>query len=181
MSLASILVQHCNAKKSKEVIRAKKIFARLTNPNYQFILYNIRVLYGKKQAEDVGANMLSLYEKCGLDMDTYALSGSPIKTNFGTDSLLKMTTALHVACLQGDFSSVKFLLEKAAMDVNFLDRTGSTALMYAAWKGYLEIVQYMILQHTADPNIVNYKGGTALRYARYGGHTELVKLIKLLM
>ena len=178
MSLASILVQHCNAKKSKEVIRAKKILARLTNPNYQFILYNIRVLYGKKQAQDVGANILALYDKCGLDINTYVLSGSPIQTNLGADSLLKMTTALHVACLQGDFSSVKFLLEKAAMDVNFLDRTGSTALMYAAWKGYLDIVQYMILQHSADPNIVNYKGGTALRYARYGGHTELVKFLR---
>jgi ankyrin repeat protein len=177
MSLASILVQRCNAKKNKEVARAKKILARLTNPNYQFILYNIRVLYGKNNAKDVGKNILDLYEKCGLDINTYVLSGSRVPVNTSGDNLLKMTTALHVACLNGELNSIKYLLEKANMDVNFLDRTGSTALMYAAWKGHLEIVKYMVLQHKANTKIANYKGGTALRYARYGGHTELAEFL----
>ena len=92
--------------------------------------------------------------------------------------LVKMTTALHVACLENKIDTVKYLLDKVKMDVNYLDRTGSTALMYAAWKGHLELVKLLVLTYKADPKIKNLQNGTAEKYAKHAGWVEVVKFFR---
>ena len=99
-----------------------------------------------------------------------------LKTNVHADNLVRMTTALHVACLQGDLNVVKNLIEAVHIDVNYLDRTGSTALMYAAYSGFFDIVKYLV-EHGAQVGIKNLKGGTAGRYAAYAGHGDIAEYL----
>ena len=72
---------------------------------------------------------------------------------------------------------VQYLIEKSHIDIDYIDRTGSTALMYASWKGYLEIVKYLV-QHHANIDLKNLKGGTAIRYAAYVGHKDIVQYLQ---
>ena len=94
-------------------------------------------------------------------------------------NLVKMSTALHVACLQNNMDTVKYLLDRSKIDVNYLDRTGSTALMYAAWKGYLPLVKLLVLQYGADPRIKNFKNGTAEKYARHAGWKKVAEFLRI--
>lgn len=173
----SVLTQRCSANNNKEVTRAKKILNILTEPNYVFILKNYRNVFTKDFAGKVGKNIVKLFKACGLNIKKLTLKHKA-KTRLQSKSdLVKMTTALHVACLNGEIEVVKYLLEKVNIDINYLDRTGSTALMYAAWRGHVSIVKYM-LDSGADIGIRNNKGGTAYQYAMHAGHSELGKYLK---
>ncbi len=68
------------------------------------------------------------------------------------------------------------LFLKAGMDVNAVDKEGSTALMIAAEKGDIELAR-VLLQNGADVNARNRDGYTALMYAAYKGSAEVVELL----
>lgn len=177
--LGSIFSQRCHHKKPNEVQRAKKIIAKLANPEFDFILKIIRNIHFKKRNTSIGKNIIKLFELCDFNIETLTLN-HPIKkpSKIASNHQIKMTTALHVACLNGQIESVKYLLEKVKMDVNYLDRTGSTALMYASWKGYEDIVKYLVQKQNADVTLVNHKGGTAKRYAQYSGFNEIALFLE---
>ena len=84
------------------------------------------------------------------EKDSYLSVAGTKNKNINNHNEIRMTTALHVACLNNQYESVKYLLEKLNMDVNYQDRTGSTPLMYAAWKGNFKIVKYLINKHIFD-------------------------------
>lgn len=172
--LGGILVQRCNPKYSAHVARAKKILSILTQPEYSFILENYCKVFCKPKASIAGLRVQRLFKECGLNVKNLILKKSVqyLKTNVHADNLVRMTTALHVACLQGDLATVKKLVEELRIDINYLDRTGSTALMYAAYAGYVDIVKYLVT-NGANVNIKNLKGGTAARYAAYAGNRDI--------
>lgn len=185
MMLSMVLAQRCHHTVKQEVARAKKILKILTQPAFHFILKNFKKVYRKKHAQKVGKSRLKLLTACGVDPETLLFKNEARqKTILSTktpDQMIKMTTALHIACLQGHFPSVQYLVEKLQINVNYQDRTGSTALMYASWKGHFKIVKYLIEKHHADLNLANYKGGTALRYARYADHKQIANYLKRLI
>lgn len=175
-SLGSILVQRCHHANPKEVVRARKILTILGQPNYQFLLKTYKRLYFKNKAGTIGDSFKKLLEVCGLDLETLELqvpSWQAANQYAESNDVIKMTTALHVAALRGELEMVRHMVETLGIDVNYVDRTGSTALMYAAWKGFDKIVEYL-LAHGADASVLNYKGGTAKRYAAYAGHHVLL-------
>ncbi len=176
--LGGILVQRCNPKYSAHITRAKKILSILTQPEYSFILENYCKVFCRRKSGVAGMRVQRLFKECGLNIKNLALKKNVqyLKTNVHTDNLVRMTTALHVACLQGDFATVKKLVGDLHIDVNYLDRTGSTALMYAAYGGYLNIVKYLV-ENGANQEIKNLKGGTAAKYAAYVGNREIANYL----
>lgn len=184
ITLGTILIQRCRSGFKKHVDRAKKILNILMLPNFKFILRNYIAIYNKESAGAIGNNFINLLEQCGLNHEDLKniILDKPVnfKTTIAHPSetdLVKMTTALHVACLENRIDTVKYLLEKMKVDVNYLDRTGSTPLMYAAWKGHLELVKLLILNYKADPKIKNLRNGTAEKYAKYAGRIDVVKFL----
>lgn len=177
--LGGILVQRCNPKNSVDVKRAKKILAILTQPSYAFILDNYYRVFFRSDADKVGQRIKRLFKLCGLDEEKKKLKKSVqyLQTNVHSENLVRMTTALHVACLHGQLAVVKNLVTELKIDIDYLDRTGSTALMYAAYAGHKDIVEYL-LAHGANTGIKNLKGGTAARYAAYAGHRDIVELLQ---
>jgi len=169
--LGSVLIQRCHFKIQKEVERAKKILTVLIEPAYQFILKSYKRIYGRKIAGKIGVDFFALLKESGLDAKNFKFNkrARRVKQKNNKQDVIKMTTALHIAAIRNDLPEVKYLIEKLNLDINYLDRTGSTALMYAAWQGFELIVDYL-LANGADKYIVNYKGGTAKRYASYAGH-----------
>ena len=188
ITIGAILIQRCRFDVKNHIDRAKKILNILTIPNFQFILRNYIIVYNKESAGEVGKNVISLLNQCGLsntDLENIVLnqpinlkSQNIFKNNFNNENLVKMTTALHVACLENKLTSVKYLLDKLKVNVNYPDRTGSTALMYAAWKGHLELVKLLVLHYKADPKIKNFKNGTAEKYAKLAGYTDIVNFLQ---
>lgn len=173
--LGGILVQRCDPKISSHIKRAKKILSILTQHEFSFILENYCKVFCGPRAGKTGLRLKKLFKDCGFNSDKLKLKKSVqyLQTNVHSDNLVRMTTALHVACLQGKLDAVKNLVEDLHMDVNYLDRTGSTALMYAAYGGYETIVKFLVA-HGANVWIKNLKGGTASRYAAYAGHRTIV-------
>jgi ankyrin repeat protein len=173
--LGGILVQRLDPNRSNHVARAKKILSILTQPDYVFILDNYCRIYNNARSGKAGMRVQRLFKLCGLDCNRLSLKKNVqyLKANIHADNLVRMTTALHVACLQGQLAAVKNLVEDVHIDINYLDRTGSTALMYAAYSGFEDIVRYLV-EHGANISIKNLKGGTAIRYAAYAGHRSIV-------
>lgn len=179
MILGSILVQRCRVENKSEVKRASKILNILVLDNFKFILEGYIRRYLAPSSGLVGKSVINLLKTCGLDLKKIKLNKKENnrKTNVETNNLVKMTTALHVACLNNKLHMVKYILEKTGIEVDYPDRTGSTALMYAAWKGNLEIVKFLIEKYKSNPNIKNLKGGTALDYAKYAKKTNVVEYL----
>ena len=173
--LGGILVQRCDSRYSAHVNRAKKILSILTQPNFSFILDNYCKVFNQDAAGKTGQRVKKLFKACGLDCRNLSLkkSVSYMQANVHSENLVRMTTALHVACLHGNLEVAKHLISELHIDVDYLDRTGSTALMYAAYSGHLELVKFLVASG-ANVNIKNLKGGTAARYAAYAGHREIV-------
>lgn len=173
--LGGILVQRCNAKFNSHLLRAKKILSILTQPDYTFILDNYCKIFCKDNAGKSGIRVRKLFKACGLNIDKLRLKKSVqyLQTNVHSENLVRMTTALHIACLQGKLEVVKNLVNEVHIDIDYLDRTGSTALMYAAYSGHLDIVKFLV-EHGANVSIKNLKGGTAARYAAYAGQRSIV-------
>jgi FOG: Ankyrin repeat len=173
--LGGILVQRCDPKLQSNIMRAKKILSILTQHEYSFILNNYCKVFCGPKAGKTGERIKKLFKACGFNIDKLQLKQSVqyLQTNVHSDNLVRMTTALHIACLQGKLDAIQNLVTVLHMDVNYLDRTGSTALMYAAYSGHINIVKFLV-EHGANIKIKNLKGGTAARYAAYAGHRAIV-------
>lgn len=177
--LGGILVQRCDSRYSQHVKRAKKILSILSQPAFNFIIENYCKIFYKPKAGKAGQRIKKLFKVCGLELENFSLKKSVqyLQTNVHSENLVRMTTALHVACLNGKLDVAKHLVTELHIDVDYLDRTGSTALMYAAYAGYLDIVKFLV-ENGANINIKNLKGGTAARYASYAGHREIVDYLR---
>ena len=77
-------------------------------------------------------------------------------------------TALHIACLRGDFDSIEKLITKGA-GVIIPDKNGRTPFHYAAMRFDREILRLFTECHI-DVNIVDDNGFTALHFAIAGGN-----------
>lgn len=180
--LGGILVQRCDPRRPSHVNRAKKILSILTQTKFAFILENYcKVFFAAKADKKISQRIKKLFKACDLDCDKLRLKKSVqyLQTNVHSENLVRMTTALHVACLQGNLEVAKNLVNELHIDVDYIDRTGSTALMYAAYAGHLELVKFLV-EHGANINIKNLKGGTSARYAAYAGHREIVDYLNSL-
>jgi ankyrin repeat protein len=176
--LGGILVQRCDARYATHVARAKKILSILSQPDFSFILENYCRIFFKPGAGKAGQRVKKLFKTCGLDCEKITMKKTVnyLQTNVHTDNLVRMTTALHVAALQGKLDAVKHLVDELHIDIDYLDRTGSTALMYAAYAGHKDIVEFLV-KRGANLAIKNLKGGTASRYAAYAGHKIIVEFL----
>jgi ankyrin repeat protein len=81
-------------------------------------------------------------------------------------------TALMLACENGYYETVVFLLNKKA-NVNKKRKDGVTALMFAAQNGHVEIVRKLI-KHGADLNAQYFTGETPLIFATTKGKVDVV-------
>src|SRR5581483_5346723 len=106
-----------------------------------------------------------------------AQSGAtPIGTSSITPATATPAEQLHEAVRSGKLDEVARLITQG-VDVNALDRLGSTPLLDAAWTGNAEICQFLI-QHGADVNARHREAGsTALQYAVLTGKAAVVRLL----
>ena len=65
---------------------------------------------------------------------------------------IRKETPLHLACIQGHFNLVKFLIEETNCDKFLRDEVGINALGCAIMRGHLGIIEYLIVEQTFDPN-----------------------------
>jgi ankyrin repeat protein len=90
--------------------------------------------------------------------------------------------ALIPAAEKGHVDTVKLLLEKTDVDVNFVNHLGWTALLEVVIfgednKSYHEIVR-LLLQHGADPSLPDKNGVTAQEHAQRRSLTKLALLLQ---
>ena len=117
--LSSIFVQRCHHKRASEVARAKKIIPCLANAEYKFLLEKMKKNYNKVRADKIGENIMRLMDICDLNLDTLELNNIKKLPKTSSHNEIRMTTALHVACLSGKYESVKYLMEKLVSQNNF--------------------------------------------------------------
>lgn len=90
----------------------------------------------------------------------------------------KGETQLHVACINGDISTVERLLS-SGYSTNIRDNCGWTPLHEAANHGYIDIAE-LLLKHDAnviDPGGALCKGTTPLHDAASCGHLSMMQLL----
>jgi len=90
--------------------------------------------------------------------------------------------ALIPASEKGHVSTVKLLLERTDVDVNFVNHLGWTALLEVTIFGkdskeYQEIVR-LLLDHGATPNLPDKEGATPLEHARRRNLTLITPLLE---
>jgi ankyrin repeat protein len=90
--------------------------------------------------------------------------------------------ALIPAAEKGHVETVKLLLERTDVDVNFVNHLGWTALLEVAIFGvdnqtYQEIVR-LLLQHGADPAVPDKNGISAQEHAQRRGLTTIWRLLQ---
>jgi len=89
-------------------------------------------------------------------------------------------TPLHIACYEGHFNMVYFLLSKGA-NVKACDAYHWTPLHCAANKLHLKICS-LLLTRGADPNAVNLESTTPLHYIIRGSYIEeLIEVLDLML
>jgi len=66
--------------------------------------------------------------------------------------------------------------ERMSIDVNFIDRNGSSPLFHAAWEGQLDVAK-LLLEEKAYVNLRNLRGNTALHLAVQQANIPMVKLL----
>ena len=84
---------------------------------------------------------------------------------------------LFSSAKNGDLEAVKYLVERAEVDVNAQDMFEFTSLMFAAASGYLDVVKYLVKEAKANVNAKNEFGETALMFAAKNGHLGIVKCL----
>jgi uncharacterized protein len=89
--------------------------------------------------------------------------------------------ALIPAAEKGHVDTVRFLIEKTKVDVNFVNHYGWTALLEVAIYGrdnktYQEIV-HLLLQHGAERRLADKDGVTPLEHARRRNLTMIIPLL----
>lgn len=83
-------------------------------------------------------------------------------------------TALHWACLTGQYQAVTYLIENGA-DVDASDDEGWTGLHWAANNGHVELVK-LLLKNSADVSLIDQNGRTAKSLAATPEINELIPL-----
>ncbi|KPI39597.1 Ankyrin repeat, PH and SEC7 domain containing protein secG [Cyphellophora attinorum] len=96
----------------------------------------------------------------------------------GADEDEATLVPLHAASFQGHLSCVRFLVEKAGVDVNARDDMGGTPLMRASWGSRVEIVRYL-LEKGADPTAKQdaEPKASVFDFAAGGGKLEIIKFV----
>ena len=84
-------------------------------------------------------------------------------------------SALHYAVISKRVDIVEFLLD-IGLNVNIIDKYGSTPLHYASSIGYIESVKVLI-ESGADINVTNISKETPILKAASNGHTDVVRLL----
>jgi len=97
-----------------------------------------------------------------------------IRNGYGGNALIPATEKGHV-------DTVRFLLEKTKVDVNFVNHYGWTALLEVTIYGsdnetYQEIV-HLLLEHGAEPRLADKDGVTPLEHARRRNLTMIIPLL----
>mmetsp|Transcript_37478 Transcript_37478/g.33124 ORF Transcript_37478/g.33124 Transcript_37478/m.33124 type:complete len:368 (+) Transcript_37478:215-1318(+) len=98
-------------------------------------------------------------------------------------------TVLHFAAEKGDIDLVQLLIQKdkqqqndsdntenIALDINAIDKEGSTPLFRAAKVGEAEIIK-LLMDHGADPNITNRDEISPLLLASHRGYLDVVQVL----
>lgn len=85
-------------------------------------------------------------------------------------------TALLLACINGDKTIVRFLIENGAM-VNVKENRGYTPFMAACANGHVEIAKYLVEKTNVKYNSRNLDGQTAMHRAAHYGQLEVLKFL----
>lgn len=102
--------------------------------------------------------------RCGIDVNTPNAAGD---------------TALMIACVQGHFSVIDYLVKfaKTALNVNYSNAWGWTALMIASAGGHLAIVKHLVKYCHADVDVQRDNGYTAIMEATKYGHIGIIQFL----
>ena len=87
-------------------------------------------------------------------------------------------TPLAIACQRGNTFAVERLLQEEDIDVNIVDKQGSTALHEACEYGSNKIVK-LLCNEGANISAANRDGVTPLHVGCHEGHSEVIKSILL--
>ena len=86
-------------------------------------------------------------------------------------------TPLSYAAQMGHVAVVKLLLERADVDINYMDSQRHGPLSYAAMEGHEAVVKLLLERADIDINRTNVGGDGPLSYAARRGHVAVVKLM----
>ncbi|EGW30072.1 uncharacterized protein SPAPADRAFT_63687 [Spathaspora passalidarum NRRL Y-27907] len=91
---------------------------------------------------------------------------------------ITLSTPLHMACANGHFDTVKYLLsilpkEDAVNWIKAKNESGNTALHWAGYNGHLEIVKLLIDEYEGDVFIKNDAGHDVLYEVESNGQEEV--------
>mmetsp|Transcript_7976 Transcript_7976/g.10619 ORF Transcript_7976/g.10619 Transcript_7976/m.10619 type:complete len:172 (+) Transcript_7976:42-557(+) len=84
--------------------------------------------------------------------------------------------SFEIACQNGQIEKVVDMLEGGEIDVDGVNKYGSSPLILASLKGNTEIVN-ILLEHFADINMLGPKNWTPLHCATFFGHVETVTVL----
>ncbi|XP_067012316.2 espin [Anabrus simplex] len=116
------------------------------------------------------------FMKCGASS---ACAGSYRKVQMAT-KLDATPENFHKAVCEGNWSSVRHILQTGKLSVEYRFADRKTPLLLASETGHLSLVQYLIEEARACVKATdNLKGRTALHWAACGGHCDvLMYLVK---
>ena len=86
-------------------------------------------------------------------------------------------TPLHYACLHGNLSAVKLLVEEYKCDASCEDHFGETPLHWAIENRHMDIVKYLINERHCNPNDKNKHHLNSLQIACKAGCLHVVKYL----
>ena len=84
---------------------------------------------------------------------------------------------LHLACLQGHFDIIQYLVEEHNVNTGAVDDDCWTALHYATVYGDLDIVRFLVEEHDVDVDATEVDGWTPFHCAANTGHLDVVKYL----
>ncbi|MCJ7579477.1 MAG: ankyrin repeat domain-containing protein [Candidatus Aminicenantes bacterium] len=90
--------------------------------------------------------------------------------------LFASTEQVVEAAKNGDFLTVKTILEKDPTKLNVKDEDGYTALHWANMRAHWDIAEYLI-DRGADLNVVGGDGGTQINWAVHHDNVDIIKLM----
>ncbi len=114
-------------------------------------------------------NQRSIEHQLNLPVLRYLINGV---TSISELTNSKGQTPLHIACEQGQLSTVK-LLSKFELETK--DKEGATPLHYAAKCGHLPVVEYLALEKNCDIKCVDNDNNTPAHLATISGHVDVMK------